>query len=204
MKREQPGSRNKRTSTDGSDRGQLVLVAAAALAIALFPLVLAYLQLGYAGDIDAEPTGDDPDRELEQALERAVHEAAIEVDGRTAGGDGTGEADPTAAGTIEESEAAAAAFRAMIDADLERIETARLTDGAAARIEYAPGAAETWIDEGHWRQGVASDFQEPTAYGGVIVQERAGEPTIIAIAVDVHLQTSDATSDRRVIVRVPG
>ena len=184
----------------GSDRGQLVLVAAAALAIALFPLVLAYLQLGYMGDIDAEPAGADPERELHRALERAVDDAAGEIDARAveqASGDGSAESRG-----IDGPEAAASTFRVGMSDELERVERSRLADGTAARVGYAPATAEAWIDEGRWREGVAGEFPEPTAHGGVIVQERAGQPTIIAVAFDIHLRTPEATVDRRLVVRV--
>ncbi|SNR53306.1 DUF7261 family protein [Halorubrum vacuolatum] len=196
----------RRLAGRGDDRGQLILVAAAALAIALFPLVLAYLQLGYAGDVDAEPTGTDPESELTQALERAVHDAAAEVDHRTTSESGAGESTDDGGvgdGHIDSPEGAAAAFRTSASDDLKRIETAYVADGSAARIEYAPTGAETWIDDGHWRDGIAGDFSEPTAHGGVVIQERGGEPTVIAVAVDVHLRTPEATIDRRVIVHVP-
>ncbi len=187
----------------GRDRGQLVLVAAAALAIALFPLVLAYLQLGYAGDVAAEPTGSDPAAELDRALDRAIHDAAADVETRTNGG----RTEDTMASTndpIEESDVAAAAFKRVLASDVERIETARIEDGTAARIEYAPETADEWVTDGRWRQGVAANFPEPTTHDGVVVQQRAGEPTIVAIAVDVHLRTPNAIVDRRVVVRVPG
>ncbi|MWV63412.1 hypothetical protein GRS48_01000 [Halorubrum sp. JWXQ-INN 858] len=172
----------------GRDRGQLVLVAAAAIAMALFPLVLAYLQLGYAGDVAAEPTGPAVGEDLDRALERAVSEGGSAVDGTDPGGNG----------------AAAAAFRSHVDADLGRLETARIEQGTAARIAYAPGVAEEWVTDGRWRSGVAGDFAEPTVHGGVVVQDRAGEPVVLAAAFDVRTTTPDGTVERRVVVRVPG
>ncbi len=185
------------------DRGQLVLVAAAALAIALFPLVLAYLQLGYAGDVAAEPTGPEPAAEIDRALERAVHDAAADVDARTtAGGMENGATGVNA--PIEDPNVAAAAFKSTLESDVERIETARIEDGTAARIGYAPTVADAWVADGRWRDGVAAEFPGPTTHDGVVVQERGGEPTIVAVAVDVHLRTPDATIDRQVVVRVYG
>lgn len=173
---------------DADDRGQLVLVAAAAIALALFPLVLAYLQLGYAGDVATERAGPATGGELDVALEEAVHGVAIDVDGRSDVG----------------PEAAATAFRSGARADLRRLETARVEEGTAARIEYAPELAEDWVATGRWRSGVADDFARPTVHGGVIVQERAGEPVVLAVAFDVHLRTPEGTVDRRFLIRVPG
>jgi len=185
------------------DRGQLVLVAAAALAIVLFPLVLAYLQLGYAGDVAAEPTGSDPAAELDRALDRAIHDAAADVDAGTTTG-AMGDESTSAKASIEDPDAAATAFKRALESDVKRIETARIEDGTAARIEYAPGVADAWVADGRWHDGVDANFPEPTSHGGVVVQERAGEPTIVAVAVDVHLRTPDATIDRQMVVHVHG
>lgn len=173
---------------DGHDRGQLVLVAAAAIALALFPLVLAYLQLGYAGDVATERAGPATGGELDVALEEAVYDVASDVDGRI----------------HRRPAAAASAFRSRTRPDIRRLETARVEEGTAARIEYAPDLAEEWVASDRWRSGVADDFAPPTAHGGVIVQERAGEPVVLAVAFDVHLRTPEGTVDRRVLIRIPG
>lgn len=171
-----------------ADRGQLVLVAAAAIALALFPIVLAYLQLGYAGDVAAEPTGPAPGSELDRALERAVHSAAADVDGRG----------------HETPEAAATTFRHSVGGDVERLETARIEEGTAARISYAPRVADEWVSAGDWRTGVATGFDEPTVHDGIVIQERAGEHVVVAVAFDVVLVEPDRTVRRSVVVRVPG
>ncbi len=179
-----------RTGADGDrvdDRGQLVLVAAAAIALALFPLVVAYLQLGYAGDVAAEPTGSDPGASIDRALERAVHDAASDVDG-----------DHATPG------AAASAFERSVRDDVSRLETARIETGRAAEIEYAPDRAARWVAGGTWRTGVAGEFDVPTAQGGIVIQERAGEHVVLAVAFDVRSTTPDRTVRRTVVVVVPG
>ncbi|WP_418280431.1 DUF7261 family protein [Halorubrum sp. DTA98] len=170
------------------DRGQLVLVAAAAIALALFPLVLAYLQLGYAGDVAAEPTGPAPGSEIDLAIEQSVQSAASDV----------------AHGGHASPEAAATTFRRSIRDDVDRVETARVEEGRAATIEYAPDVANEWVVEGDWRTGVTADFDEPTVHGGVVIQERAGEPTVVAVAFDVQLVEPDRTVRRSVVIVVPG
>ena len=172
----------------GADRGQLVLVAAAAIALALFPIGVAYLQLGYAGDVAAEPTGPAPGSELDRALERAVHSAATTVDGRG----------------YETPAAAATTFRRSLGDDVERLETARIEEGAAAQISYAPRMADEWIESTQWETGVAAEFDEPTAHDGVVIQERAGEHVVLAVAFDVVLTEPDRTVRRSVVIRVPG
>jgi len=180
------GSAFSRIADD--DRGQFVLVAAAALALALFPLVIAYLQLGYAGDVAAEPTGTDAAADVDRALDRVVHDAAAAVD---RGDHGT-------------PAAAAAAFRERAAGDLDRLETARIEDGTAAGIAEAPGLADEWVADGGWRSGGAGDFAVPTTHGGVVVQERAGEHVVVAVALEVSVTSPDGTTERRVVVRVPG
>lgn len=170
------------------DRGQLVLVAAAAIALALFPLVVAYLQLGYAGDVAAEPTDPAPGDELDRALDRAVRSAATDVDRRASASPG----------------AAAETFRGSVEADLDRLETTRIEAGSAARIEYAPDTAVEWVGDDRWREGVAADFDEPSVHGGVVIQDRAGEYVVLAVALDVELVEPDRTVRRSVVVGVPG
>lgn len=172
----------------GADRGQLVLLAAAAIALALFPLVMAYIQLGYAGDVAAEPTGTDAAADLDRALDRAVHDAAGAVD----------------TGTFASGDEAAAAFRDRLRDDVDRLETARIEAGTAATITYEPSLAVEWVDDGAWRGGVAGDFPEPSAHGGVVVQERAGEFVVVAVALEVRATEPDGTVSRDVVFEVAG
>ncbi|GAB7092497.1 hypothetical protein JCM18237_27680 [Halorubrum luteum] len=175
-------------SITGVDRGQLVLVAAAAIALALFPIVLAYLQLGYAGDVATEPTGPAPGSELDRALERAVYAAASDVDRRE---DGT----PTAA---------ASTFHRSIGGDIGRLQNARIEEGIAAQLSYTPDLAAEWVESGQWQTGVAAAFDEPTVHHGVVVQKRAGEYVVVAAAFDIVLIEPDRTVRRSVVIRVPG
>lgn len=169
-------------------RGQLVLVAAAAIVLALFPLVVAYLQLGYAGDVAAEPTEPAPGAEIERALERAVHDAARDVDREE----------------YADSEAAAAAFRRSAREEIYTVETAGIESGRAAEIEYAPDRAAEWVSDERWQEGVAGEFEAPTAHGGVVVQRRAGEYVVVAVAFDVESTAPDRTVRRTVVVEIPG
>jgi len=56
----------------GRDRGQLVLVAAVLVAVALAPVVLASLQLGYHDDVRATAANGDPTADTVRVLDRAV------------------------------------------------------------------------------------------------------------------------------------
>lgn len=61
-----------------SYRGQLVLAAAVVIAIALVPVVIAYLQLGYHADIEASADYEDPLANGRRLLGRAIHEGGGE------------------------------------------------------------------------------------------------------------------------------
>ena len=171
-----------------SDRGQLVLVAAAAIALALFPLVLAYLQLGYAGDVGSEPTGTDTATDLERATERVVHGGAATVD----------------AGDYTDGDAAAAAFREATDDELRELEAAGVETGVAAEIHERESLANEWVASGAWTDDVAGTFAEPTVHGGIVVQERDGEYVVLAVALETTVTRSDGVVERELVIRVPG
>jgi len=63
-------------------RGQLVVLAALALALALVPMTLAYLQLGYDEDVETTTVTDDSTRDVERTLQRALIDAAGDVPAR--------------------------------------------------------------------------------------------------------------------------
>ena len=59
------------------ERAQLVLAAAALIALALVPVAVAYLQLGSHPDVAASTDYDGHGANAERFLERAVHEAGV-------------------------------------------------------------------------------------------------------------------------------
>lgn len=178
----------KREQRRGRDRAQLVVLAAAAIALAIFPLALAYLQLGYAGDVAAEPTEDAPSAELERALDRAAHAATDDVAGEYA---------------WEDREEAVAAYRGDLENDLTDLETARLSGGVAAEIEYRQAVART-VAENSCPSGPDREFGSCEAIDGVVVQERAGETVVLAVAFDVRLTRPDGVTELTLLVDVHG
>jgi len=178
--------RNRGRRDDDTDRGQLVLLTAAAVAIALVGLLFAYLGLAYAGDVDATRADDDPGRDLERALDRAVVNATDATAGRYR----------WAART-----AAADAFRAAIRPDLRTLETARASDGVIVTVEYAPGTARAWADAS-CPGGRNRAFGPCEADGGVVVQKRADETAVVAAAFDLLIVGEDGETQLTVVVTV--
>lgn len=182
------GGTRQRSDEPELDRGQLVVLAAAAVALAVFPLALAYLQLGYAGDVAAEPTEDAPSAELERALDRAAHAATDDVAGEYA---------------WEDRDGAVTAYQTALGSDLADLETARLADGVAAEIEYAPSTART-VAERSCPGGPDREFGACEALDGVVVQERAGETVVVAVAFDVQITRTDGVTALTLVIDIDG
>lgn len=170
----------------GPARGQLVLLTAAAVAIALVALLFAYLGLAYAGDVDATRADEDPGRDLDRALDRAV----VNATGATAG-------------RYRWSARAAAvdAFRDAIEPDLRTLETARASDGVIVTIDHAPAAARAWADAS-CPGGRNRAFGPCEADGGVVVQKRADEAAVVAAAFDLLIVGEDGETRLTLIVTI--
>jgi len=167
------------------DRGQFVLVAAAALAIALAPIVLAYLQLGYHADVAASTDYDDPAGNAARYLDRTVHEAAAEVQ--------------------NEHEWAARAdavrtVRSRLDPKRSRLADARIEAGTVYRTRYNDSAATAWASA-NCPRGPDRQFGDCETRRGVVVQERAGRAHVLAVALDVTVTTERGTTEMTLVVR---
>lgn len=153
-------------------RGQLVLVAAVVAALALVPVAAAYLQFGYApgvADTDAD-RGERVVRELDRLGDGAAERA-------------TGRA-------WSEREAAVRELRAALGPRVDTLETSRLGDAVAVRItENESAAASVACPTGPGRA-----FGNCERDGGVLVQERANETVVVAVALDVRVTTPDGTT----------
>ncbi|MFB6221340.1 MAG: hypothetical protein ABEH90_07855 [Halolamina sp.] len=186
MSRQGNGTARRRRLGD-DDRGQLVLVAAAVLALALVPLGFAYLQLGYHADVRATSAEESPGSETVRLLERAVHEASGEATGQPwAGRDG-----------------AAARVNRTLAADIDAIEAAQVERGIAAEIRQNGTAAATWTD-GNCPSGSGREFGACETSGGLVIQERAGETHLVAVAFDVQVVSERGEAELTVVVRAVG
>ncbi|MEF8812661.1 MAG: hypothetical protein V5A55_02440 [Halovenus sp.] len=153
-----------------TERGQLVLLAAVLLALALVPVVFAYLQLGYHDDIGTNSPGTAMG-ETERAVERGVHESAVAV---------------REAFAWDRREAAVAAFRDELASTRRAVSGAELDNGRAVRVEYNQTRAALAADR-HCPDGAARQFGECDAIDGVVVQERAGTTHVLSVAIDLQL-----------------
>jgi len=176
----------RRLRTD--DRGQLVLVAAAVLALALVPLGFAYLQLGYHADVRAAGAEASPGSETVRLLERTVHEASTGATGQPwAGRDGV-----------------AAQVNRTLAADVDAIEAAQLERGIAAAIQQNTSAATRWAESNCPGGSAGRAFGPCESRGGLVLQERAGETHLLAVAFDVEVVSERGEAELTVVVRAVG
>jgi len=168
------------------DRGQLVLVAAAVVAIGLAPILLAYLQLGYHPDVASQP--EVSGGTAVEYLDRSVHSAAAETAGEYGWRDRS---------------AMATAVRDRIDDDVDTLETTRVDDGVTALVSYNGTAAHAW-QERNCVRGAGKRFGDCTVDDGIVMQERAGEAVLLAVAFDVQVVGPNADTDLTVVVAVGG
>ncbi|MWG36915.1 DUF7261 family protein [Halomarina oriensis] len=167
------------------DRAQFVLAAAAVVAVALAPAVLASLQLGYHPDVAANDDYDDPLADAERLLSRSVHEA---------GTNATGANWSDRAVVVER-------VRADLAPRIRTLEASRTAEGVAYRVGYDESAASAWARE-HCPGGSGRAFGPCEATDGVVLQERAGETTVVAVAFDVRVTTGRGAYDATMVVRV--
>jgi len=76
-------------------------------------------------------------------------------------------------------------------------------DGVAYSVDYNRSAARAWAREG-CPKGPGRRFGSCDARDGVVVQERAGETTLLAVAFDVRVTTARGTYDATLVTRVVG
>lgn len=169
-----------RTANDfaaGPTRAQVVVSMAVVVTVALVPVAAAYLQLGYTSGDAAVDRGDGSD-----AVVRALASAVGGVESQVAG-----EYD------WRERERAVDAVHGWLDPRVDGIETPGGAETTAITIRYnqslAERAATTTCPSGRGRAFGACD-----SIRGVVVQERAGETVVVAVALDVRVVAADGTT----------
>ncbi|MFB6232800.1 MAG: hypothetical protein ABEH61_00935 [Haloarculaceae archaeon] len=167
-------------------RGQLVLLAAAALALALVPLTVAYLQLGYAGDVGAAGLEDSPVRNGERLLDRGLHGAV----------EGVPEDYPWS-----NRSAAVTAVKQRLRSDIATLERVAVEDGTVYNVTYNDSRAAAWESD-NCTSGPDRQFGGCAVLDGVVVQERAGETHVLAAAFDIEITTADGRWRATTVVRV--
>jgi hypothetical protein len=155
-----------------TDRGQLVLLAAVAFAVALAGVTVAYLQLGYHADVDTR-TGHDPAQQVTRTLDRSLHNATTDVATTYRWQDRTN---------------AAAIVRQRLDSTLETLRTAQLADGHVYDISYNGTRAETWAQD-DCPDGPDRQFGSCDCDDGIVLQDRNGRTHVLGVAVDIVITT---------------
>ncbi|GAA0245287.1 hypothetical protein GCM10009000_071340 [Halobacterium noricense] len=155
------------------DRAQLVLAAAAIVAVALAPVVFAYLQLGYSDDVTASNDYDAPVENAEGVLSRGVQDTARDV---------------PAEYRWDNRDAAISAVRSDLESDLETLRSSRVESGTVYQVEYNRSATEEWA-QATCPSGPNRQFGDCVAERGVVVQNRGGETHVLGVAFDVRVTT---------------
>jgi len=127
---------------------------------------------------------DDPIANADGYLGRAVHEAAAGVQSEY---DWRARAD------------AVETVRNRLDPNRTRLAEARIAAGTAYRSRYNDSAARVWANA-NCPDGADRQFGPCEARRGVVVQERAGETHVLAVALDVTVTTGRGTTEMTLVV----
>ena len=168
-----------------ADRGQLVLVAAAVVALALVSMGFAYAQLGHDPDSTADPTVDAGT--LRGVVDAGADAAAANVSGRVGW-------DARSAGV----ESANVTFRDRVDGA-----TAAYRDrGALVTVGWNDTAADRWAGD-DCPSGEMRRFGPCEGRRGFVVQERAGDLHVLGVAVDVRVESESEAATYAFEVTTP-
>lgn len=168
--------------TDGT-RGQLVLLAAALVVTALVPMTLAYQQLAYQPDVQADeprPAGDG----ARSVLQRGVTNASVAVDGIE----------------WEAHESASERVHDRLNRSIRALERPRPATGRTVRIDYNATAADAWPTR-NCPYGPNRRFGGCIAFDGVVLQERADTVVLVAVVVDVRVRSTTETTTMTLVLR---
>ena len=169
-------------------RGQLVLVAAAVVAVALAPVVLAYLQLGYHDDVRATGDYDDPTADTVRVLDREVTNVSGDIPAEYA---------------WAQRRAAVSEARSELAPTIDRLRTVEIERGTVTEIAYNASAADAWR-AGNCPGGPGRQFGACVADRGVVVQERVDRTHVLAVAFDVTTTTERGETSVTVVVQAVG
>lgn len=163
-------------------RGQLVLLAAVAVAVALVPMLLALLQLGY------QPAISGPDADTLRGVERSLMRALINA---TAGIPATHD--------WTNRTMAVDTVRSRLGPVLQALNRSALPRGTVVQVRYNHSLASAWQAD-RCPSGPARQFGSCDADRGVVIQERAGETHVLAVGLDVDVLGRDRTVAARTVV----
>lgn len=160
----------------------MVLLAAVAIAVAVVPMLLAYLQLGYHPALH----GPAPDHAVvaEQTLERALVNASSGV---------------PATHSWTDRATAVSAVRDRLGPTLRSLNRSALGRGTALQVSFNDTLA-TQVANTSCPGGRGRAFGPCEADRGVVVQERVGRTHVVAAGFDVLVVTPDGETRLRTVV----
>jgi hypothetical protein len=162
----------------------MVLLAAVAVAVALAPLLFAYLQLGYHPEV-AEPRSDHA-RDVGRTVERELVDATAGIPDSYAWADRT---------------AAVTAVRTRLAPTLETLNRSAVARATVIQVSYNDSLANRWA-AANCPGGPDRQFGPCDVDRGVVVQDRAGRTHLLAIGLDVKIQSEGmAVTSWRVVRR---
>jgi hypothetical protein len=161
------------------------LVAAVVVAVAFVPMLVAYLQLGYPADAAADRADRDRLDDTRRYLDRAASHAARTTAGTDWGNRSVGVSRLN--GTFRNATA--------------RLDRRGETHGASYTVAYNHTVAERVATE-RCPSGDRREFGPCVAVDGFVLQERAGNVTLLAVVVDLRI-TSPREHTRTTLVLRP-
>ena len=147
-------------------------------------MLLAFMQLGYHPSV-AEPSPDHL-RDAERTLERELVNATLTAN-TTAWSD---------------RDDAVTALRDRLEPTLESLNRSALARTTLIQITYNASRATGWRRD-RCPGGPARQFGPCATDRGVVVQERAGETHVLAVAFDVTVVTDDSRLVARTVIEHP-
>lgn len=181
-------TRSVRFTEGRTDRAQVVLVAAAVVAVAFLSMTLAYAQLGYDGDqtgtgaVDVVSVGD-IERSVEGSFRAAVREQSATNRGRS----------------WRERDAVVQRIRAAVGTDLDRLEGRYAEGDRSLVVSFDDAAASNW-SEANCPGGPGRSFGPCRSIDGVVVQERVGATTPVAAAFRMRIVSPAESTTATVVV----
>ncbi len=166
-------------------RGQLVLLTAALVALALVPLLTAVVQLGYHPDGTDRAVDPHPVTASGTVLDRAVGEISPRIPRNY---------------SWPASDRAATAVREALGSTTAALERSRIASGTVVGVEVNGSRASDWASR-RCPGGPGRDFGTCRAHQGIVLQERRGRAHLVAVAVDIRATGQDGAWRATVVLR---
>lgn len=160
----------------------MVLLAAAAIAVALVPMLLAYMQLGYHPEIAEPRTAHASD--VERTLSRSLVGATAGIPREYAWSERT---------------AAVTEVRNRLAETVTTLNQSELARATPIRISFNETIAETWM-AGRCPSGPDREFGSCEVDRGIAVQDRGGQTHVLAAGVDIRILSQDASVEVRTVI----